>query len=274
MSGRSSHQTTHRVAALFAAGAVGMLAMISTISTTTSAAAPPLSDRMVSALAVTGQSEVRNSDGSVTDSWIVDGVPVSVTGPAMMVVTADLVTVKGGRSLEVTASPPEWNKSSIQPLTSIYDSWCVTLTPSGGYGQACDLQSLIQQNGADWYLSDETTYSAHYGNGLFSPSLEFMYDYIAWQSGNSIVKWTPVSAGIPVNQCEQTTVSISFIVGLSQTFTVCPQKWGMYTKSTTQFGVYWSGQSQSWEGIDDIDVVHSPPSANANSTLHVYMFWA
>ncbi|MBV8194550.1 MAG: hypothetical protein JOY80_03390 [Candidatus Dormibacteraeota bacterium] len=239
-----------------------------------------LSDQMVTTLSATPQSETRNPDGSVTDTWTVDGVPVSVTGPPQTTVTTSVNMVNGHRFLVAGATPPaqaKTAKSSTQAAVAssawTYRSWCVTMTPSNGYGRACDLQQMLSQNGGDWYLSDAMTMSAHYGNGFFSPSLEFMYVYAKWSANNSEVQWSPTSNGIDVGNCQQTSVGVAYIVSVSETWTVCPVKWGLYTLNSTQFGSYWSGQSQNWEGVDAVDVVHDPPNASPGTTLYAYMYW-
>ena len=142
------------------------------------AAARPLSDQIVSTLTVTGQSEVQNADGSVTDKWTVDGSPISVSGPAHMEVTAELTTVNGQHRLLLGATPPPATKASIHLAAASYPqpykSWCLTYHPNNdGEIYACDYQQLLYQSGSNWYLSDHLTESGHYGNGIFDRKSSF-----------------------------------------------------------------------------------------------------
>lgn len=239
-------------------------------------AGPALSDRLTSNTSTTAVSEITNADGSVTDTWSVSGQPVSVSGPKGMVVTADLAIVNGQKHLSVAATPPPLAKpaTGVRASTAAYTyrSWCVTLQPQNGYGRGCDWQQVIQQNGGDWYLSDSMSYSAHYGCGFWCPSLRVMTNYLTWSANNSVVQWSPGNS-TAVGQCQQTTVGVAYIASISESFTACPNQWGLYTLSGTQFGVYWIGQSQSWEAADGVDVVHSPPNACSCSTLHTAMSW-
>lgn len=240
-------------------------------------AGPALADGMTSNTSVSAVSETANADGTVTDTWSVAGQPVSVTGPRGMVVTADLTFVNGQHVLSVGSTPPPLakpNKGTGPSLASYtYRSWCNTLQPQNGYGRGCDWQQVIQQNGADWYLSDSETYSAHYGCGFWCPSLRAMNNYTTWSANNQEVQWSPGSS-TAVGQCQQTTVGVAYIASISETFTECPQQFGLFTLSSTQFGVYWWGQSQTWEAADGVDVVHSPPGACSCTTLHTSMNWS
>lgn len=257
--------------------ALGALLLSAAVVPAAAGSARPLSDRMISVLSVTARSEIQNADGSVTDAWTVDGIPVSVTGPSQMVVTADLKLVGGLHQLRVGATPATQVKttSSRSPNSYVYRSWCITLTPSNGYGRSCDVQNVVYQNGADWYLSDAMAMDAHYGNGLFSPSLRFMYTYAAWSANNSELDWDPRQT-VNVGSCHLTQISAAVTNrgSVSEWWTACPNQYGPYTLTSRQFGSYWSGQSQSWQYVDAVDIVHDPPNASPGTTLFDGMSWS
>jgi hypothetical protein len=238
------------------------------------AAARPFSDQIVTTLSVTAQSEVQNAGGTVTDKWTVAGSAISVTGPAHMKVTAELRTVDGQHRLLLGATPPPESKSSVDLAAASYPqpyrSWCLTYYPNNdGEIYACDDQQMLYESGANWYLSDHLTESGHYGNGIFDKSLRSETVYVTWTANNSIVEWSPISTDIPVGNCSTAQVGVDYYVNLSYSWQVCPTNWGLSVLNSTNFGVIWWGQSQSWEGVQGVDAVHSPPNATASATMHV-----
>jgi hypothetical protein len=236
-----------------------------------------LTDRIVTSLSVQPQSEVRHADGTVTDTWMVQGSPLSVEGPAHMRVTAEMQMVKGHERLVVSATPPAIAPGAL-PLAATsypipYRSWCLTYTPNNdGEIHGCDAQQVVYESGSTWYFSDKLTESSHYGNGFFDKSLISELIYISWPANNLIKDWKPISANIPEGNCVTAQAAIVYFVNVSLSWTICPSNWGLLGITNTTFGVVWNGSSQSWEGVDGVDGVYSPSGASRTATLH--LSWA
>jgi hypothetical protein len=229
---------------------------------------------MVTSLSVQAQSEVRHADGTVTDTWTVQGSPLSVEGPAHMSVTAEMGMVKGHERLVVSATPPPMPPVSLRLASTSYPipyrSWCLTYYPNNdGEIHGCDYQQVVYESGSTWYLSDKLTESGHYGNGFFDKSLLSELIYITWPAKNLIVDWSPITANIPVGSCTTAQAGIAYYVTVNVSWTVCPSNWGLLGISNTAFGVVWNGASQSWEGVDGVDAVYNPSGASRTATLHV-----
>jgi hypothetical protein len=262
-----------RVVIAVIAAAGGLVASAS--ASPVAAEGQAMTDRMVSSLNVQAQSEARDADGTVTDTWMVQGSPVSVEGPAHMTVTADMRMVKGHERLVVSATPPPIAASAVARLASTsypipYRSWCITDYPNNdGEVHGCDYQQIIYESGSTFYLSDKLTESSHYGNGFFDRSLLSELIYISWPTKNVIVDWSPTSSNMSVGSCSTAQVGIAYYLTVNVSWTVCPNNWGLLGISNTVFGVVWNGDSQSWEGVDGVDAVYNPSGASRTATLNV-----
>jgi hypothetical protein len=232
---------------------------------------------MITSLSIQAQSEVRHADGTVTDTWTVQGSPLSVEGPAHMSVKAEMRLVKGRENLVVSATPPPVAAGSVRLASTSYPfpyrSWCLTYYPNNdGEIHGCDYQQVLYESGSTMWLSDKLTESGHYGNGFFDKSLRSELIGISWPTNNVIVDWSPTSANIPIGNCQTAQAGIAYYASVDVSWTVCPSNWGLLAIGNTGFGVIWNGQSQSWEGVDGVDAVYSPSGAGRTATLR--LSWA
>ncbi|MEZ0095217.1 hypothetical protein [Streptacidiphilus sp. EB129] len=157
---------------------------------------------------------------------------------------------------------------------SFYQSGCIQ--PSGPRDVigvwGCFTRRLIQTNGSDWYVGDDLV--ATENPGLLQPNT--LYILMWYGSGNTVVNWTaaPGSTG-----CHDATLSGSLGVGsiglgYSETNKVCSGSTSVIHDSA-HWGLDWIDNSAYWvtppqEQIEEIGVVHSPPSASiGNSALEL-----
>jgi hypothetical protein len=261
------------------AGSVALVALILSASVIPAAAArPSFSDRLVTALgSPTDLSETVNHDGSITDTWMVDGFTVTATGPAHSVLTADMITTKtpNGNVHTVTTAltVPAPAKSATRNISnvsaaSIFASPCVSWSKAGlGNYKGCDVIYMIQQSGANWYLGDEDEITAY----ISSPGhLQGVAIDNYWTINNKVVHWSPLSNDIPIGSCTTAQVSVTYIIGLSESFTECPAYYGNFSRDYIgrDFGGIWEGNTQNkTEGVDAVDIVNDPANASPGYTL-------
>ena len=165
---------------------------------------------------------------------------------------------------------------------TIIMSWCTSAKSSDGKvnGHACDVQKMDQDNGGgDWYVMDEQTASGwSTDTNWFPERLTQLAQWVAYPGGNTIVNWKP-SGTQTIGNCTSVTSGINDPkTGLTftATSTICPNTFGPYTITGTQFGTTWKGQEPSanyYEGSEAVDEVHSPPSASDSPYLYVHIWW-
>ena len=158
---------------------------------------------------------------------------------------------------------------------TIIGSACANVTGDGGhaYGKACIIQTLMQQNGLDWYIGDEITSSANDSGSFWK--LTGLQAWDTYGSGNTIVRWKP-SATYNASACSNVTYSLSYNgIGISASDIICPDRvdpkfWGNYG-----YGTNWTGCDvhQYVEGAPSVDLDHNPPNASPSVTVHVYIWW-
>jgi len=233
-------------------------------------------------LSVVPVSEDALPGGNVADTWTVDGYPVSASGPTGLTVTIQLSHQKGRNRLSVSVSVPVSSKSlsaatrNTANLTTpyIWATPCVSGNVNNGWFKACDVIYMLQQNGLNYYLSDK--------QGI-SGAISWPYEWYGmtvddnWHSGNTIIDWTP-KTGHNVGSCENYGIGLSDIISISESWQVCPQWFGFYTRNkiTTDFGSSWidtSGDSGE-EGVDAIDTVHSPPGIPSSFSFTGAVYWS
>lgn len=154
----------------------------------------------------------------------------------------------------------------------IINSVCVDGSGDGGRAHIhfCDVQSVVQRNGSDWYVGDEMT-------GTAQDTLHNLFTTIGaniYGGGNTLVKWSP-SGRINPSACASNTASVSWNgFSLSSTANACPDfidpRVNPYGPG---FGEYWHGFTHAAVGLNPVDVVHNPPSASPWASLHWYLHW-
>lgn len=243
--------------------------------------------------------EIRHGDGTVTATWAAPGSKVRVTGsPGATVVvrrstSKDLLTVIRPTRLSKQqtlaavatyrahhrspAADAAHNAGSPAPTvptsaSSIYDSWCVDVygDSNRAKGHVCNVESILQQNGSDWYLGDEVTGTGHDGSrGLFSFLGADFYG-----SGNTLVKWAP-SGTVRPSACNTVTYGLTWgAASISSTATLCPDKIDPVLNAYGPgFGEFWHGSTTGYVGLNPVDVIHDPANASPTGSLHVYIHW-
>lgn len=243
----------------------------------------------------TAISEVRKLNGTVVDTWSgSDGSVASVSGlPGLrLVVTPDAdrfgsngrvdhgvtISIQGGGILKALAAG-RTERQAMQLARYVYYQPCATYTAAGGYVSlhGCDTQWLDAANGGDWYMADQMEVSAA-SSSVWNARLTQLYNYVSYDSGNEVVKWTP-NATISTGSC--TTVTIGYTSsqsGLSYTESsqVCPNSIGPYTVTATKYGTVWNGResaSGQYEATEGEDEVHNPPSVYPGMGYFTHVSW-
>jgi hypothetical protein len=169
------------------------------------------------------------------------------------------------------------SSSSVTPATSnsgggtqIGSPVCLDQSFDGNHGHiyGCDVTRRVGTSGAVWYLTDATQSS-----GTMHDTGCFYCDHItglrfgtSYGSGNTIQSWKPGSTA-DIGSCVTNTVSLSYKgVGVSSTGTQCPETFGLYSVSSTDYSTKWDGKGHGPnDGARDthqVDGVYNGASAN------------
>lgn len=252
-------------------------------------------------------SETKLPSGQLQDTWQdAAGNRVVGIGPPGLQVS---VVTKAGEISEVTAAPPAISKSaaattpgssasipsvrltsaySPSPSTSsihadsyIYTSWCAGYYPSGQEVLACDVEYMLQQSGADWYLGDHITTTAN------ATGLQEYASQLDWTTPNQFVQWSPTGP-TGVGGCQTVNEGLSFDGwSANSSYQVCSETVGPYVNndlygyadfsmtSSNACGwiLFWDTCPSGGQGFNASDVVHSPSNAPYDPVLSVHMQW-
>ena len=247
-------------------------------------------------------SESTRADGSIEDTWRgSDGSIVTVSGASGLHVKVEQgpavkglgqrvdhsagVTISGGGLSKAarTKGAQAVRTDGLRLANSVYATPCASWTnPSGHvYIRGCDTQYLdIDYGGGDWYMADKSEASgrSNCASDWTCDRMTQLYDKMSYLSGNTIIQWTPNST-TTVGNCN--TVSLSMTsnqsgIGYSSSQTICPNSYGPYTVTGTDFGGVWNGKetaNNQWEGVDALDEDHSPAGAPAGVSFMVDVSW-
>lgn len=247
-------------------------------------------------------SESKRSDGTVEDTFRgSDGSVLTLSGApglhAKLVTGADvkgagqrvdhssyIVISGGGLAKPSTASHGGTARADgLRLANSVYATPCASWTnPSGHvYIRGCDTQYLdMDYGGGDWYMTDKAEGSgrSNCASDWTCDRMTQLYIKMGYGSGNNIIQWTPNSTA-SVGSCNTVTLSMTSNqsqIGYSTSQTICPNSYGPYTVTATEFGAVWNGKetvSNQWEGVDALDEDHSPPGAAAGVNFVVGVSW-
>ncbi len=225
---------------------------------------------------------------------VVHTLSASVSGPKVTPTKSQLFGavagyIASGRSvvrdaMAVGMSPAQAAAQSPKALaTLVFESWCVTTAYQQVSTQACDYATFdYKGSNGDWYIADHQQASGvSTDTSWWSPKrLTQIYVYVSYPAGNQIVQWKPGGTAYEPSSCAQVTIGFTSQatgIGISETDTICSDWFGPYTLSTStsspRFGTQWNGLEPGanwWEHTEAIDLLHSPPTANAYyPVLHV-----
>ncbi len=191
----------------------------------------------------------------------------TTTGVAFKAVSSTGTAVKARLSKSVTSSTA---------ATTIIGTPCVWILHANGgqaTGRACDIQTLVQQNGGDWYIGDSITSSGH--NGTWWNNLTRLDANDNYVKGNSIVEWQP-SGFVNTGSCQTYNESVGWNgIGVGSSQTVCPSGIGPeWSDPTTGSGAEWRGCSGNTQSAPDVDIIHSPPNVSDSITVSLGLTWA
>lgn len=255
-------------------------------------------------------SQHRFASGARTATWTVDGESVVASGTGSAKVVVRHVGHAGGKGAvevaliptpEAASSTPAGNdrasadavkvvnptlaKSMSASMTSArvspmvtkgqtYRSWCVSTSGDAGNAnaKACDVQTLGQISGNDWYIGDAVSVTGQDSDWYYD--LTKLVSYVSYGAGNTSVKWTPTTT-LSTGTCQNTVLGLSYGgVVLQQQFNRCPDKYGPSSMGTAQFGAEWNGETSDVRGFDYENIDHKASNGSPTATLHLSMNWA
>ena len=181
-------------------------------------------------------------------------------------------------SSKATVSTARSTKSSLSSSASatIIATPCASIKSANGgqaTGRACDIMTLVQRSGENWYIGDSITASGH--NGTWWNNLTKLNASDNYVKGNSVVEWQP-SGFVNTGSCQTYNESIGWNgIGIGSTQTVCPSGLGPeWANPTTGSGAQWTGCSTNTQSAPAVDVIHSPPNASDAMYVRINLAWA
>lgn len=185
--------------------------------------------------------------------------------------------------------PAPAGAATVRPNTGIYHSVCTSVgaepgTYPGGYavqGSACLVQSYIEQQPGNWYISNEinahgTSYAGSLGNLTSLRAWDCYcnkYTYYLVQShpDATIDEGNPTSLTFSVN--------VPGIGGVSDTVTIYPQQEEPYypdgSTNGQSYGAVWHGSAYNHTVVadDSLSLIHDGHGTTNNANVSVEIWW-
>ncbi len=176
----------------------------------------------------------------------------------------------------IASATGEKVSSSLHSYIRILGTPCVAIRHANGgqaTGRTCDIMTLIQRNGYNWYIGDKLTTSGH--NGTWWNNLNLLRGGDSYTKGNSVVEWNP-SGYQKRGSCHTVSESVGWNgSGVSSSQTVCPDGIGPSNADpTTGFASQWTGCSSTIQSSPGVDIIHSPPNASASNRVFLRLAWS
>jgi len=149
---------------------------------------------------------------------------------------------------------------------------CATVRGDAGHANArvCDVQTIISQNGGDWYIGDNLSGTASDNDWWYN--LRSFTAQVVYPQGNSMVQWSPTGQLHP-SACTNKTIGFAYGgVSIGQSFESCPDVVSPFV-SDTKFGEIWLGNTSDAVGLGAVDVVHNPNNVSPAAQVQLGISW-
>gem|GEM_PF-4651376 len=228
----------------------------------------------------------------------------SLATPIVNVSEADMVAALGADPATVSqfakmdnavSSAPVTPTASVTPtvsavstdtpvsLSQLYDRDCYGNSSFDGTKAsvyACWNQFLVYQNGGDWYFLDDFYSSGTmHDTGCYwwCDNFTGLYQAEAYVGGNQTYDWNPrdtVSGG----SCLTKTINLGYNgVGVSTSYTQCPERSGLYSISALSMATKWDGggdgPSNGARSTAGTLSMHNPPGVSPTRYYNIKWWW-
>lgn len=150
-----------------------------------------------------------------------------------------------------------------------------TTASTGNSATVCDVQKIIQMNGANWYVGDQITTTGNYNSTL--EGLTGLWGRDNYGAHNQITTWRPASV-INISGCGYKNSLFSLtedgvVIDVPNQL-VCPDTLQPTTSNvTTGQGDHWAGCSGASQAAPEVDEDYSPSDATIAVNVDVTMAW-